>query len=314
MLPFDDEAFTYRLSAARIDEPQPVLLMEIAASVREHLPALSEQTPIVDWYLEEYPEWFWRFCGKLASGSRFGFVSDLIDDYTFAVTESARDGAIVVEIPIPQFQRLGRSCWCCGGSGKDVSWPEDMCRLCSGLKRQTTYDHHPLFVTVASISLLLTILRASRDPSKPFAPCGPRQLLKVETFAQLGPHGGSLHGAYSRELADWLRFLLKKHNCPEDGYLHLPEVEAGMRRVYEHMHPIHQSAESRDIRARIGHDGWLTIQDAGDRCSIYPDDTLRAGQGYRFACHNVDRSDQQLRILVGLATLSDLALADGVGQ
>jgi len=63
-----------------------------------------------------------------------------------------------------------------------------------------------------------------------------------------------------------------------------------------------------EMEAKVAYEnGWLNTSCPGNACGLNPADSwgLEKVGGYKFSCHNVDTSAQQIVLIAGLAALCD---------
>ncbi len=188
------------------------------------------------------------------------------------------------------FRLLDENCEECGGSGRDEDRDGD-CLGCSGEGKKSVFEWTSAYAVSASLGLLLDRAMYTDFESSSRAP----QLLTVHLLTAHGPHGGSLGGMYSVPLVRWL--------AAQPLHTKILEMVDAMRRAHTHIF-----GEDRWNTHRFGasiahHGGCLNVDCPG--CGLYPSDRRYTGEGYEFACHNVDSAAQQLTLLAGLAALHD---------
>lgn len=187
----------------------------------------------------------------------------------------------------------------CHGDGKDHSICErEHCMSCHGLKRKFFYEFGEARKISASLTVIFSALNYYLFHERPTA-CQLPQLLSIRTITKEGNHGGSLDGEYG---ISFCRGLERLKN----------QKEIIVERAIEAMKSAHrqmfQDPTCPDYGFRVIFDGspYLIIDCPGDRTGIFPgDEPYRIGKGCDFSCHNVDHPDQQLMIIIGLATFHD---------
>ncbi len=206
-----------------------------------------------------------------------------------------KDGFIAFLVEIPKIKKLtNKECRQCGGSGKD-DLRQDKCIFCDGKGKEYVIDWHQSEAVSASFSIFTMVLgHCEKDTSAPFP-----QLMLVETITRRDMHGGSLGGEISIPLRRWLI-----STCSRDD---LSDVVLVMKTAYDKMFGL-RDYHKFSFRVEVREGGGFIMDCPGDACGLHPADwCMRDGEGYRFSCHNVDTSGQQLTLLAGLAALHDWA-------
>ena len=165
---------------------------------------------------------------------------------------------------------------------------------CNGDGEEHDYRWHEVYAISASLTILFSIIEYPEIETA----CQLPQLLVVQTKFGKGSHGGELGGGYGIELCDWLSIFQPNTE--------IPEMSDAMKLAYGRMLG-REYFNKRSFKATVAYEnGWLNVSCPGDACGLHPSDGfIRAGDGYRFSSHNVDRPAQQLTLLSGLAALHD---------
>lgn len=309
MLHRENEPFQYRLTAKSLEGNPPSLQIIVSKQSFFLIKDFGERqrrTRTPEFLEIEGGHAFETF-------TSFSDFPDLLGHRVFGFnnshTVSENNDTVVLATSLPVIEKLDdEPCRFCEGTGRR-HYSEDICFHCNGTKRKVEYDPADAIAISATHTLLFDLLRAVSPNIQ--LDIGTRQLLHLQLCTSIGAHGGSLGGVFSPELVGWLE---------EQGHRrHLPEVEYTVQAVWKYMHPISRATWDNDpvqFRTSIRDDGFLTIDCPGDACGIHPETfpPYEEDMGYRFDCHNVDSSVQQLTLLCALGKLSDMALEVGVGQ
>lgn len=270
---------------------KPAIILRIHRDFIANTEPIRQIAPIVKGFMKHFG--FKRFNGSLAGN--FGF------DDSFVFNGIKGDFAEFA-VNIPEVRKhTSKKCEYCNGSGRDRLL-RDECFRCDGTGKEWFYDWKSVYAISASFT---TIFHRMHFPDKETSSFSP-QLMIVSTVTQNDMHGGSLGGQYSIELCDWMRSLYLRNN---DRY-EITEMVEAMKVAHRKMSGPFRFGQEHYIRARIENsNSWLNIDCPGDACGLHPGDGFgpQEGQGYEFACHNVDNPIQQITLLVGLAALHDKA-------
>jgi hypothetical protein len=270
------------------DEKVPALTVSVHKTFAASVPLMTrENNQIVSAMMDQFH--LKKFDGKLQIGM-FGF--DLAWKHLDTGDEFVR-----FSIPIPQVKFPGRkNCSYCRGTGKHPHVHLEKCPSCKGTKK----DHDYRWNKVYAISATFTLFSIFSRYTDVVTTCKFPQLLTVQTMTELGQHGGSLGGEYSRTLCSWLA------SFPENSSL--PEMEEAMLFAHKRMKGL-SDWDKHSFRARLPYgNGWLNVGSPGDACGLHPSrGSVDIGEGYQFSCHNVDSAMQQITLLSGLAALHDKA-------
>ena len=277
-------------------ENPPALILRIHQDfIKNNTRTFNSELPIVKGLQKEFG--FKNFCGDLSKN--FGFNDAFIH-------QKKENDFEEYKIFIPKIKKdLGGKCSYCNGSGKDETFgfPEK-CITCSGTGKKFTYDWKNVIAISASLTLIFILLSFPEKETTAKIP----QLMTVQTITKKDMHGGSLGGELSLFMRTFLASLWKGKSTP------IIEMIQAMKTAYYYMF----EPESEDgltgsyIRAGVFSElGWLNTDCPGDACGLNPENgaeyRMKEGLGYKFDCHNVDTSAQQLTLLAGLAALHDKA-------
>jgi hypothetical protein len=164
------------------------------------------------------------------------------------------------------------------------------------------------------IALSLKLLLQALNVAMP----GPRQTnqpqqIEVEMRCEWDAvgYGHAMGGSISPLLLEWL----KRHAAQGDGNTYVPlpaPVVSAMRATWMAVAYDDMGRWASDCSGYTTRDGRFSLVCFGNACdiAIYPDGSCgsaRDGNYHRFSCHNLDRSDQQLTLLAGLAKLCEIA-------
>lgn len=224
------------------------------------------------------------------------FSGDLNGNFGFNEALKKRgekDGFIEHEIKIPNIRKISEiDCERCDGTGEHDIF--DICFGCEGEGKEIEYA----WGRVDQISTSLNILACSLSLFDKKVDSAFPQLLTFEVASRRGYYG--LAGAICVPLREWL--------VSSSDESHIFRSESAMKTAYRQMYRQNLGVvEKYSFRARINN-GGLVVDCPGDACGIHPSDWhFRDGEGYKFSSHNVDTPAQQLTLLVGLASLHDIA-------
>jgi hypothetical protein len=293
MLTYERIPCWYELSFRK---DKPAILLRIHKDFIAHDGPINETAPIVIGFMSHFK--FKKFSGSL--NGNFGFD----DSFIF---EGIKEDFAEFAVNIPAVKKYsGKKCEYCKGSGKDRLL-DDECLRCEGTGKDWFCDWKLAFAISASFT---TIFHWMEFPKKETSSLLP-QLMTVFTITRDEMHGGSLGGEYSVELCNWMRSLYLRD---KDRYVVIEMTEA-MTIAHKKMFGAFRFGQERDIWAKIeSSNGRLNVNCPGDACGLHPADSFgpERERGYKFACHNVDNSMQQITLLAGLAALHDKARKEGV--
>lgn len=128
-----------------------------------------------------------------------------------------------------------------------------------------------------------------------------------ETF-----YGHAVQGRVSDEVSQWL--LIKSRKLTSDNWLIKapPAVAAAMKQAWTAVAAPGRKRWASECTAYIAKEGRFILNCCvGNACdlAIYPDSLGNRNGSVEFGCHNLDRADQQVTLLAGLAKLCELAAA-----
>ena len=262
---------------------------------------ISEEFPIIIGFKAEYK--FNSFKGNFSSESEyFGF------DRSFK-NNGLDKNFIEIEVELPILRKKSdEPCGFCNGTGKNIIFPDEVCRICKGRGDSYFYDWGKAFAISATFTTLFLFFNYPNFQIN----SGLKQLMTIETVTIRDVHGGSLGGDFSALLVNWLR----KMKLEESRNL-LTLVRKASINAYTKMdcRPL-DTFDRYDFRIQMNN-GRLIMDCPGDACGIHPSDSSDwngyDGMGYKFSCHNIESPMQQLTLLAGLAALHDEARKEGVG-
>ncbi|HVV38969.1 MAG TPA: hypothetical protein VHD31_01455 [Candidatus Paceibacterota bacterium] len=138
------------------------------------------------------------------------------------------------------------------------------------------------------------------------------QLIDLETLCdrdRLQGYGHDIGGYVSGGVNAWLR--KQGTQVPDDRYsIPVPEeVITAMRHAWYAVAAEDQKRWASECGGRIANDGRFMLECFGNACdvAIYPDNAVADEKGsVPFSCHNLDRPDQQITLIAGLAKLCEL--------
>ncbi len=225
-----------------------------------------------------------------------GFSGDLNGNFGFNEVLKSRgetDEFFEHEIEIPNMRKVTEiACERCSGTGENEI--ADICIGCEGEGKEVEY----IWDRADQISTSLNILACSLSLFDKNVDSTFPQLLTFEVASRRGYCG--ISGEISIPLKKWLA------SSPDKS--HLTEIVSAMKTAYKKMYGQNIGIvreHSFDVRIN---DGGLIINCPGNACGIHPSDWhFKDGEGYKFSSHNVDTPAQQLTLLVGLASLHDIA-------
>lgn len=221
-------------------------------------------------------------------GEDMGFEKSL-------VFNREHEGFLEYSVPIVVIRKqTGKRCEWCRGSGYDKQM-ERTCMYCDGARIEMRTDYSRAYAVSASLSLLFFFFSYPEIETA----CSFTQLMTISTQTIAGPHGGSLSGEFSKDLANFLRLLPQQE---------MQEVVSVMKTVHEVMCGEMKSFYQYSFRAHLQNSGRLIVDCPGDACGIHPDVSYDIdGNGYKFNCHNTDNMLQQMTLLSALAMINTLA-------
>ncbi|MDP2647876.1 MAG: hypothetical protein Q8P35_01380 [Candidatus Yanofskybacteria bacterium] len=296
MILFNNVPYGYSLSAAGIRSDNALRLLLHRRIVESRELQFADNREIQPYIDDLSADGVQSFLPELIEGNRFGFNG------SFEVGVW-KDDVLTLSIPIPIAEKEAGICGMCHGKE-----PAE-CFHCRGRGKDYSIDHSQALAISATFTVLLgrlfhhDLFMQEESSSRP-----PLQLLLVSTTTQVQAHGGSLWGLYSIPLVAWLAQL------PENA--RLPRISEAMTLVHQRLFPLSHSVYTKmDFYVQVLKEGWLNISCPGQACGLHPHHQgPRPGWGYEFQCHNVDTSFQQLMLLTALAALTDISVAEGVGQ
>lgn len=206
------------------------------------------------------------------------------------------DNFIEFQIGIPQIKKFtGNKCKDCDGTGYDEDIDRE-CLRCEGGNEWTMN-----WKEITSISATFSVLTAWLQYPEIDTSCHHLQLLTFQTITLNDIHGGSLNGECSFIFKSCLELL---------GDIKLSEVTEVTKFVYSKMFGWKEYYQY-DFNAWISK-GMFVINCPGNACGLHPSDWYSfKNEGFKFSCHNVDSSAQQLTLLAGLAVLWDIVKEKG---
>jgi len=277
------------------DEKKPAIILRAHRDFIETAPIIAPEAHLIKWLMEKFK--FQEFIGDLKKN--FGFDGSILRN-----PEVTKNGFLEYLVPLPKIKvETGNRCKDCKGSGKDSfaqSYGDDdrRCLYCDGSGKERVCNWQMAHAVSASLNVFFSI---SRYPKKETSASFP-QLMLLDTTTDTDMHGGSLWGEFSVPLTKWLASLYQGGNTP------IPEISQATKIAYGHMFNGLRSFDVYDFRAYVGNDkGGLVFDCPGDACGIHPAGWHIDEGGYKFSCHNVDSSAQQITLLAGLAALHDRA-------
>ena len=267
------------------DESEKALILSIHRDFIEGNKIDLGKAPILQPMTERLhlPPSSWDFSKNIGFGEIFERIGE-------------EDNFIKFRAKIPQVKKLtGNKCKECKGTGKR-SWGDnnEKCLYCNGTGKEWTMDWKDVKAISATLTILTIYLRHSdTETSAPYP-----QLLTVQTITEDGMHGGSLSGDISIPLYNFLKTFGEHAELSKAiramKFAH--DTMVGNKELYQH---------SFGAYVKNGH---FIINCPGDACGLHPADWYaHEGHGYEFSGHNVDSAIQQITLLVGLATLNDMA-------
>lgn len=282
MLTYENISCWYELSW---NESEKAIILSIHKDFIETNKADLENAPIVKEMTGRLS--LQPFAGDFTKNIGFGGIFERTGE---------EDGFIQFRARIPQVKKdTGNKCKGCKGTGeRDWGGYTNKCLFCNGTGKQWTMDWKEVKAISASLTVLTIYLRCYEiETSTPYP-----QLMTFQTITEEGMHGGSLSGEISIPLYNFLKAF--------GEHAELSEVIRAMKIAHDTMVGNRELYQySFDAYVKKGH---FIINCPGDACGLNPSDWYtHEGQGYEFSCHNVDSPIQQLTLLVGLATLNDMA-------
>lgn len=132
------------------------------------------------------------------------------------------------------------------------------------------------------------------------------QLVSFDTLCERNRSGGYGHAIFGRVYPALRRWLASAKD--------LAPAEQAMREAWAAVAHPEAREFTDDCRARVHDGGRFIFECPGNACdlAIYPESDGGPESDYptAFSCHNLDTAPQQITLLVGLATLHQLAEAD----
>ncbi len=243
-----------------------------------------------------------RIITSLMTDFRFSCFSTNIKEGVFGFENvfrrTGKQGDFInfsVEIPLIEIA-TAEPCRRCKGKKKDEF---GVCYSCNGHGQETHLDWKTAYAISATFTCFF-MLASLRTKKTEITSCNFPQLILVDTITIRDMHGGSLSGAYSIPLVNYLKSL--------PVGTRLEPMTTAMITAYKKMFGGLRKFEQHDFRTEIHtENGWLNVSCPGDACGLNPADPYdrRETTGYKFSCHNVDNPMQQLTLLAGLAALCD---------
>ena len=308
----------YELS---FDEKTLAIIVRLHKDFVEFCLSIKEGS-FVESFMKEFK--FSSFNGNLTKGN-FGFEESF-------KRMGEENNFVVFSVPIPALEKIRmKTCGYCQGHKKDMLFGEDCtkcnatgqesrmkicascdngrsfsgedCRWCEGRGQavDSYMDWNRLFAISATVTLFFEFASFGQYTDKIITSKFP-QLILVNTTTAKGMHGGSLDGAYSIPLVNWLTSLTINKQ--------IEEVVSAMVQTCKKIKGRFDDFDEINTWARVSNSyGCLHINCPGDRSGLYPSllGNIAYGRGYQFSCHNVDSPDQQLTLLAGLGALCDKA-------
>jgi hypothetical protein len=170
------------------------------------------------------------------------------------------------------------------------------------LRRIKDNNHNDQMALRASLDLLFTVL-AIGIGDKVDTSCSIPQLITVSCmYVEVGMNGGSLSVEVSDKVAEWL------HKQPHEK--HCEVIIETMKDAYFYMWPGERKYSR--FGALCRETGLIYLDVPDNACDLSPDIYCdrKIIEGYRLVPHNVDSGLQQLSILAGVFTLSELVRND----
>lgn len=158
-----------------------------------------------------------------------------------------------------------------------------------------------LSATLCVLFLGLMLLEEETD-------CNLPQLITIDNLCvDIGMHGGSFSVGLSPALCSWIH--QKPNNYQPE------EMVSAMITANEYMWPDTDSniIHKYSFRAECRQPKWIHLTCPGDACGLDPEFAAEESleRGYRLLPHNIDSSLQQFTLLIGIATLYQLARKQG---
>jgi hypothetical protein len=273
-------------------EKEPAIILRVHQDFVESAPPIKQDAPIAIGLKKDFG--FKKFTGSL--NENFGF-----DDALEIL--SPKDEFTEFLIKIPEIKKVTqKKCRSCGGTGKDEFRAGEKCLTCDGKGREFDFDFEKAETISASLTVFfLLAMHPEKETSSPVP-----QLLTVQTTINRDIGGASLWGEYTLHLRKWLASLWQGGQTP------ILEMSRAMQTAYTKMFGPSDYIKDYAFRASVDYEwGWLNVDCPGDACGLNPghdaEYDMKHGGGYKFTCHNVDNTGQQLTLLAGLAALHDLA-------
>lgn len=195
------------------------------------------------------------------------------------------------------------------GYGKCGYWTTDRTRVHFHLQLRP----HPRTDEVALTIFILT--RVLSFPFKNGAPSNRAQDAALQTSCAYDRmHGHAIGGWLSEDITGWLRNYAAHHVRSNGSAAMHPDVIRAMQAAWYAISTkkMQQYTSTRDIYGWVQTSGAFSLNCFGNACdlSVYPDQIHGSDyDGVEFGCHNLDRGDQQLTLLAGLAKICELARA-----
>ena len=283
----------YELS---FDSNRTALILRVHQDFIDEIGLVMPNQRFIDSFLQDFG--FATYCNSLD----FDFGFDCCCHYEGV----DKDRFTNFVIPIPQIVVFSdKVCPDCKGTGKDPkrSYQYNRCLACRGTgKKRNDNDWH--LAKAISATLFFFFLRAGLAENETSARIP--QLMTIHTVClNQTQHAGELGGELSIPLMNWLKYF-------ENDQIFTTVIDS-MRRAYYAMFG-ETAVERCEVRAYMHDHGRLSIDCPGDRTGIFIccTESLKPEKGNEFMSHNVDTCAQQLTLLVGLASLCDLARHDPI--
>ena len=283
MLTYENIPCWYELSW---NESEKALVLSIHRDFIKNQKTDLESAPIVKMMAERLS--LQPFAGDFTRNIGFGGIFERIRE---------EDGFIQFRARIPQVKKnTGNKCKECKGTG-ERKWGgyKDKCLYCDGTGKEWTMDWKEVKAISASLTLLTIYMRHCEIET----PAQHPQLMTFQTITEEGMHGGSISGDTSIPLYNFLLETFGEHVVLTEAIRAMKIAHGtmvGNQELYQY---------SFNAYVQKGH---FIINCPGDACGLHPSDWYaHEGRGYEFSCHNVDSAIQQITLLVGLATLNDMA-------
>jgi len=270
----------------------PALILKMHKSIIETCPNLHESF------------WVQHFIKEFGFSIFDQFRKNIFGDLYFGFNQCCRkigekNDFWIFEIPIPKIKKqTNEACQYCNGTGKSEYFSNRKCLACAGSGVEIAMDWKKIEAISASLVVFFNLAMLRCEKGKE-TDCKFLQLLLINTMLQKDMHGGSLGGDYSVPLVNFLRSF-----APDTE---ITEMKDAMISAHRKMFGKNDKYAIYEMGAKVAYEnGWLNVSCPGSACGLHPADSwLKKGEGYKFSCHNVDTSAQQITLIVGLAALCD---------